>query len=276
MRAVRVHEGGELRYEEAPDPVAGPGEVVVELRAAAVNRRDLLVRNPPGPGVRVRPAADSGLGRRRRAARHRRGGRDLCRARLGAARGRGRARLEDPRWARRRYVRRAREGAGGERLPQAGALLVGGGGGVSAGGADRLPGTLRDRRAGRRRERARPRRRQRCVDDGRVARRPGRVPSAGDVFEPGEDRPRQGARRRGRRPLHRGRLGRGGRAGRRRARLGRLDVARVAEGAAARRPAGRPGRHRRAGGDARRAGALPELAVDPRDDDGLARATSRR
>jgi zinc-binding alcohol dehydrogenase/oxidoreductase len=49
MKAVRVHEGGELRYEDAPDPVAGPGEVVVELRAAAVNRRDLLVRNPPGP-----------------------------------------------------------------------------------------------------------------------------------------------------------------------------------------------------------------------------------
>ena len=49
MRALRVHEGGELRYEAAPDPVAGPGEVVVELRAAAVNRRDLLVRNPPGP-----------------------------------------------------------------------------------------------------------------------------------------------------------------------------------------------------------------------------------
>jgi zinc-binding alcohol dehydrogenase/oxidoreductase len=49
MRAVRVHEGGELRFEEAPDPVAGPGEVVVELRTAAVNRRDLLVRNPPGP-----------------------------------------------------------------------------------------------------------------------------------------------------------------------------------------------------------------------------------
>ena len=49
MRAVRVQEGGELRYEEAPDPVAGPGEVLVELRTAAVNRRDLLVRNPPGP-----------------------------------------------------------------------------------------------------------------------------------------------------------------------------------------------------------------------------------
>jgi NADPH:quinone reductase-like Zn-dependent oxidoreductase len=49
VQAVRVHEGGELRVEEAPDPVAGPGEVLIELRAAAVNRRDLLVRNPPGP-----------------------------------------------------------------------------------------------------------------------------------------------------------------------------------------------------------------------------------
>jgi NADPH:quinone reductase-like Zn-dependent oxidoreductase len=52
MQAVRVHDGGELRYEEAPDPVAGPEEVVVELRAAAVNRRDLLVREPPGPAYR--------------------------------------------------------------------------------------------------------------------------------------------------------------------------------------------------------------------------------
>ncbi len=43
MQAVRVHDGGELRYETVPDPEAGPGEVVVELRAAALNRRDLLV-----------------------------------------------------------------------------------------------------------------------------------------------------------------------------------------------------------------------------------------
>ncbi len=49
MLAVRVHEGGKLRYEEVPDPVPGPGEVLVELRAASVNRRDLLVRDPPGP-----------------------------------------------------------------------------------------------------------------------------------------------------------------------------------------------------------------------------------
>ena len=68
MRAVRVHEGGELRYEEAPDPVAGPDEVVVELRAAAVNRRDLLVRNPPGPAYQfdlpLIPGSD-GAGMRR-------------------------------------------------------------------------------------------------------------------------------------------------------------------------------------------------------------------
>ena len=49
MQAVRVHEGGELCFEQVDDPVAGAGEVVVELRAASVNRRDLLVRFPPGP-----------------------------------------------------------------------------------------------------------------------------------------------------------------------------------------------------------------------------------
>jgi zinc-binding alcohol dehydrogenase/oxidoreductase len=43
VQAVRVHDGGELRYETVPDPVAGPGEVLVELRAAGLNRRDLLV-----------------------------------------------------------------------------------------------------------------------------------------------------------------------------------------------------------------------------------------
>ena len=49
MQAVREHEGGAIRYEQAPDPTPAEGEVVVELRAAALNRRDLLVRNPPGP-----------------------------------------------------------------------------------------------------------------------------------------------------------------------------------------------------------------------------------
>ena len=49
MKAIVVREDGALSCEDVADPVAGPGEVVVELKAAAVNRRDLLVRNPPGP-----------------------------------------------------------------------------------------------------------------------------------------------------------------------------------------------------------------------------------
>ena len=49
MQAVLVREGGALSFEQVADPAGGPGRVVVELRAAAVNRRDLLVRNPPGP-----------------------------------------------------------------------------------------------------------------------------------------------------------------------------------------------------------------------------------
>jgi zinc-binding alcohol dehydrogenase/oxidoreductase len=68
MKAVHVREGGALSYEDFDDPVAGPGEVVVELRTAAVNRRDLLVRNPPGPAYQfplpVIPGSD-GAGIRR-------------------------------------------------------------------------------------------------------------------------------------------------------------------------------------------------------------------
>ncbi len=44
MQAIRVHEGEVLAYETVPDPEPADGEVVVELRAAALNRRDLLVR----------------------------------------------------------------------------------------------------------------------------------------------------------------------------------------------------------------------------------------
>ena len=45
MQAVRVHENAALVYEEVPDPETEPGEAVVELRAAGLNRRDLLVRS---------------------------------------------------------------------------------------------------------------------------------------------------------------------------------------------------------------------------------------
>lgn len=56
MRAVVVSEPGGpdvLRWTEVPDPTPGPGEVVVDVAASAVNRADLLQRQghydpPPG------------------------------------------------------------------------------------------------------------------------------------------------------------------------------------------------------------------------------------
>src|SRR5687767_12453777 len=47
MKAVRFHEHGGaevLRYEEAPDPEIGPGEVLVRVRACALNHLDLWER----------------------------------------------------------------------------------------------------------------------------------------------------------------------------------------------------------------------------------------
>jgi NADPH:quinone reductase-like Zn-dependent oxidoreductase len=47
MKAVRFHNHGGpdvLRYEEMPEPVAGPGEVVVRVRACALNHLDLFQR----------------------------------------------------------------------------------------------------------------------------------------------------------------------------------------------------------------------------------------
>ena len=44
MEAVLVREGAVLSYETVADPEPKPGEAVVALKAAAVNRRDLLVR----------------------------------------------------------------------------------------------------------------------------------------------------------------------------------------------------------------------------------------
>ncbi|MDK3256488.1 NAD(P)H-quinone oxidoreductase [Blastococcus capsensis] len=57
MRAVTMSEHGGpevLGWGEAPDPVCGPGEVVVDVVAAAVNRADIMQREgnyPPPPGV---------------------------------------------------------------------------------------------------------------------------------------------------------------------------------------------------------------------------------
>jgi NADPH:quinone reductase-like Zn-dependent oxidoreductase len=65
MKAIRVHEGDVLAYETIPDPEPGPGEVLVELRAAALNRRDLLVKKGVYPfPLPVVPGSD-GAGVRR-------------------------------------------------------------------------------------------------------------------------------------------------------------------------------------------------------------------
>src|SRR3712207_7281532 len=57
MRAVTVSGPGGpevLGWGEVPDPVLGPGEVLVDVVATAVNRADLLQRAgfyPPPPGA---------------------------------------------------------------------------------------------------------------------------------------------------------------------------------------------------------------------------------
>jgi NADPH:quinone reductase-like Zn-dependent oxidoreductase len=66
LKAVRIHEDGGpevLRYEEAPDPVPGPGEVLVQLRAASLNHLDLWVRKglPSVPKPRILGADGAGL-----------------------------------------------------------------------------------------------------------------------------------------------------------------------------------------------------------------------
>ena len=56
MRAITIDSPGGpevLVWGEAPDPVCGPGEVVIDVVATAVNRADLLQRQgnypvPPG------------------------------------------------------------------------------------------------------------------------------------------------------------------------------------------------------------------------------------
>ncbi len=66
MKAIRIHEDGGpevLRYEDAPDPEPGPGEVLVELRAASLNHLDVWVRKglPSVPKPRILGADGAGL-----------------------------------------------------------------------------------------------------------------------------------------------------------------------------------------------------------------------
>jgi putative PIG3 family NAD(P)H quinone oxidoreductase len=64
MRAVVVTEPGGpdvLKVAEVPDPVAGPGEVLIEIVAAGVNRADLMQRQglyPPPPGAPPYPGLE--------------------------------------------------------------------------------------------------------------------------------------------------------------------------------------------------------------------------
>ena len=66
MKAIRIHEDGGpevLRYEDAPDPEPGPGEVLIRLRAASLNRLDLWVRagRPSVPKPRILGADGAGM-----------------------------------------------------------------------------------------------------------------------------------------------------------------------------------------------------------------------
>src|ERR671915_2085114 len=66
MRAIRIHEDGGpevLRYEDVPEPVAEPGDVLIRLRAASLNHLDLWVRQgrPSVPKPRILGADGAGV-----------------------------------------------------------------------------------------------------------------------------------------------------------------------------------------------------------------------
>jgi NADPH:quinone reductase-like Zn-dependent oxidoreductase len=66
MKAIRIHEDGGpevLRYEDAPDPVPEPDEVLIRLKAVSLNHIDLWVRSgrPSAPKPRILGADGAGL-----------------------------------------------------------------------------------------------------------------------------------------------------------------------------------------------------------------------
>lgn len=66
MKAIRIHEDGGpevLRYEDAPDPVPGRGQVLIALRAASLNHLDVWVRKglPSVPKPRILGADGAGV-----------------------------------------------------------------------------------------------------------------------------------------------------------------------------------------------------------------------
>jgi NADPH:quinone reductase-like Zn-dependent oxidoreductase len=52
-RPGELGDPGNLRVEEGPTPVSGPGEVVVRVRAAALNHRDVWIRRGQYAGIRL-------------------------------------------------------------------------------------------------------------------------------------------------------------------------------------------------------------------------------
>jgi NADPH:quinone reductase-like Zn-dependent oxidoreductase len=66
VKAVRIHEDGGpevLRYEDAPDPVPGTDDVLIELRAASLNHLDVWIRKglPSVPKPRILGADGAGI-----------------------------------------------------------------------------------------------------------------------------------------------------------------------------------------------------------------------
>jgi len=66
LKAVRIHDDGGpdvLRYEDAPDPVPGTGQVLIELRAASLNHLDVWIRRglPSVPKPRILGADGAGI-----------------------------------------------------------------------------------------------------------------------------------------------------------------------------------------------------------------------
>ena len=66
VKAIRIHEDGGpevLRYEDAPDPVPGTGQVLIALRAASLNHLDIWIRKgmPSVPKPRILGADGAGV-----------------------------------------------------------------------------------------------------------------------------------------------------------------------------------------------------------------------
>jgi NADPH:quinone reductase-like Zn-dependent oxidoreductase len=66
VKAIRIHEDGGpevLRYEDAPDPVPGKGQVLIDLRAASLNHLDVWIRKglPSVPKPRILGADGAGV-----------------------------------------------------------------------------------------------------------------------------------------------------------------------------------------------------------------------